>query len=498
MADMVSREEYEKLLEENKRLREQLDYLMRKMFGKSSEKTELTQEGQTSLFDDDGVFTEPETTGKQTETVTYTRSKKRTTRQEEIASDIPVKEIVYTDDQTVCHNCQRDLQPMGKSFVREQIRFIPAKLYRERVFQTTYKCTYCETHQEIYDQSSIYKAAVPNPILAHSLATPSLVAQVAHNKYELYLPGYRQLQEFEQFGLKVTEPTIINWLNKSALLFKPLMMHLKAELLSQRYIHGDETTCQVLREPNKKANTKSYLWLVCSAKQNAHQVVYFEYHPSRGKEVVQQLFQNYDGHLLCDGYQSYNYLDDLAERSGCWAHLRRKFYEAREGSASGRSLSQTGLKQIDLIFRSYYHPAEQSSLISIDQLVENFFTWVHTHEVLSETKLGKAMKYAINQEVYLRRFLKDSNIALDNNIAERHIKQAIMGRKNWLFSTSQLGATTNAFFLSLVETAKANGLKAWKYLEYLLEKLPQLPQFPSKEQVAVYLPWSEQIQTVCR
>ena len=499
MADMVSREEYEKLLEENKQLKEQLNYLTRKLFGKSSEKADLPDQGQISLFDEDaGVFTEPETTGKQTETVTYTRKKKRTTRQEKIAPEVPIKEIIYTDDEATCKNCQRDLQPIGKSFVREQIRFIPAKLWLERVFKVTYKCPDCEEHQEIYNQSSLYQAAVPNPILAHSLVTPSLIAQVIHNKYELYLPGYRQLQEFKQLGLTVSEPTIINWLNKSAEWFKPIVERLKAELLSQRYLHGDETTCQVLREPNKKANTKSYLWLVCSAKQNSHQIVYFEYQPNRSKKIVQQLFKNYDGHLLCDGYQSYNYLDELAERSGCWAHLRRKFYDAQEGNKSGHSLAKAGFKQIEVIFSSYYHPETQLTKMPIRQLVEQFFNWVHDHEVLNKTKLGKAMTYALNQEIYLKKFLDDDNIALDNNLAERHIKQAVMGRKNWLFSTSQAGAEANAIYLSLVETAKANGLKAKRYFEYLLEKLPQLPTFPTTEQLAVYLPWSKAVQANCR
>lgn len=507
MTETVSRAEYEKLLaqygqlvEENKQLKEQLNYLVRKLFGKSSEKTDLPEQGQISLFDEDNsVFSQPETTGQQTETVTYTRKKKRTTRQEKIAAEVPVEEVVYTDDQAVCHNCQRELKPMGKSFVREQIRFVPAELHRERVFQTTYKCSYCEQHQEIYDKSSLHQAPVPKPVLAHSLATPSVIAQVAHNKYELYVPGYRQLREFKQMGLTISEPTIINWLNKSVTWLMPLITCLKAELLSQRYLHGDETPCQVLREPNKKASSESFLWLVCSARQNEHQIVYFEYHLSRSMQVVKSIFQDYDGHFLCDGLGSYNYLDERAERSGCWAHLRRKFYESvTDGETRNRGIAQEGLRQINDIFHSYYHPADSTRTKLINQ-IKAFFNWVRetSLHVLEKSKFGKTLYYALNQEVYLCRLLKDPNIALDNNIAERHIRPAVMGRKNWLFSTSQTGAKTNAAFLTIVETAKANGLNVRRYLEYLLEKLPQLPEFPTKEQLAPYLSWTKSVQETC-
>ena len=116
---------------------------------------------------------------------------------------------------------------------------------------------------------------------------------------------------------------------------------------------------------------------------------------------------------------------------------------------------------------------------------------------LEKGKFGKTLYYALNQEVYLCRLLKDPNIALDNNIAERHIRPTVMGRKNWLFSTSQTDAKTNAAFLTIVETAKANGLNVRRYLEYLLEKLPQLPEFPTKEQLAPYLPWTKLVQETC-
>jgi transposase len=488
-------------------LEEQIAYLMRKQFGQSSEQSKVNNSETTAeSTDDTGVFSQPESTGQQTETTAPSaHKKKRSSRQKKISPTLPVHEQVYELDQLQCDHCQHELTRIGRHFVREQVQFIPAQLYLEKTYQATYKCLYC-SHDTATDGDIVVQAPVPLPVISHSLATPSLMAEIIHNKFELAVPLYRQTADWHELGLSLSEPTLANWMINAAGCLAPLVKLCGQELLTQKHIHGDETTCQVLREPNKPAKSKSYLWLRCSSNDAKQPVILFDYAPSRSGATAQQLYQDYQGTLVCDGYAGYNQLSEKIQRAGCWAHVRRKFFEAqRDGGPHGHGKAVEAVTQLDQLFGieadlANTTPTERDQVRQqrCRPLVDHFFIWLNELKALPQSKLGHAVAYAKHQAVALKRFLSDPLIALSNNIAERQIKLAVMGRKNWLFSTSRSGAKANALLLSLVLTAKANHLNVRKYLNYLLKELPQLGSLPNATELAAYLPWQQVVQSKCR
>jgi len=507
-------EAWDIIQEQRKQMRlmeEQIKLLTQKRFGKSSERSD--DPGQLSIFDDfiknnevkdSRVFEQPETTGQETETITYQR-KKKSSRQVTVSEDLPVEleELDLQDDEKFCAHCHAQMQCVGHRFVREQVCFIPAKLFRKQTFQYTYRCPSCIRHFDKPNQ--YYKSSpAPTPVIAHSLASPSLIAEIVHNKYELSVPGYRQVKDWQRLGLSLSAPTIANWLIKAAEWLQPLNELCRNELMKQTHIHGDETSYKVLHELGKSATTMSYLWLACSIQDAKKPVVYFKYDPHRSGAVAQKLYNSYTGSLQCDGYQAYGTLPGTIQRSGCWAHVRRKFIETGPTPNKVVGKAKVALDMINKLFKIEQDLKTKSfqERLKIRQskskpIVDEFFNWLNKTPVIEKSGLGKAVGYALGQQTYLMHFLEDPEIELSNNTAERHIKIAVMGRKNWLFSTSQAGAHANTLFLSLIETAKMNGLDPSKYIEYLLNKIPQLPMIDNQEQLKAYLPWTEQVQTNC-
>jgi len=489
-----------------KLMEEQIKLLTQKRFGRSSEK--IGNPNQLSIFDDatnNRVFEQPETTGQQTKTITYQR-KKKSSRKVAFSKDLPVEieELDLSEDEKICAHCHVQMQRVGNRLVREQVCFVPAKLFRKQIVQYTYRCSTCARHTEHPNRYYISRPA-PTPIIAHSLASASLLAEIAHNKYELSVPGYRQIRDWQRRGLKLSEPTLSNWMIKAAEWIRPLNELCQRELIQQTHIHGDETTCQVLNEPGKAATTKSYLWLTCSVLSAKKPVVHFSYDPHRSGAVAQNLYNGFTGVLQCDGYQAYGMLPAMVQRAGCWAHVRRKFIETGPTPKLVKGKAKLALQMIDQLFEIEKSLRTSSFQEKLDErqknsrpIVEKLFSWLNQLPVIEKSTLGKAVGYALGQQAYLTRFLDDPEIDLSNNTAERHIKIAVMGRKNWLFSTSQKGARTNALFLSIIETAKLNHLNPQKYIEYLLNNIPQLPVPSDLEQLKVYLPWTNQVQTDCR
>lgn len=349
-----------------------------------------------------------------------------------------------------------------------------------------------------FDGDKLIAAKPSVPLISRSLASASLVANIVANKFELALPLDRQRHALSELGLVVSETTICNWVTDGAKWVTNLSDHLLTMLKSQTHVHGDETPIQVLREPGKSPTSKSYLWLMRSIEQAEQPIIHFHYAPSRSEAVATKLYTGFSGTLLCDGYSGY-------DCAGCWAHCRRKFFEAKNGAESRQSRSQEIVSIIDQMFglEAQLKDLKPSERLTqrrglIQPLFDQFWSLVENTQAMPKTKLGRAITYAVNQRNALGKFLNDPQIALSNNIAERSIKHTVIGRKNWLFSTSQKGAKANAVFLGLCETAKANGLNVRKYLVLLFEKLPQLGEFPTNDELEAYLPWNLEVQRRCR
>ena len=467
-----------------------IEYLRRKLFGKQSEQIDSNQ---LSLLDeDDGVFTEPEQTGEenQTDQVHPTKKRKRT-RKEVLNRNLPVK-ITFVDvENKQCPHGHR-LISVGKRLVREQLYFQPAKLFREEIYAYTYKCVDCEGLDGL---AHLIQAQVPSPVIPHSLGSATVIAEIVHQKFEQGVPLYRQIKDWQRLGADLTETTLANWMIRSGELMTPLYELIREALMAQHCLQGDETPIQVLREPGKKASAKSYMWVARSVRKSPIKAVLYAYGDTRSGNFARNLYRGFNGSFQCDGYAGYNSLGNSVTRIGCFAHVRRKFYDA--ANIKGKVQISRPLKLLDKMFaleREWQHLSPRSRKRrrrgQLRGLLNKFWRWIDQADELPKSQLGKAITYAQNQRATLNKIIEHGEFDFSNNAAERSMKSLVIGRKNWLFSTSPAGAEATAIWMTLIESAKASGINPRDYILYLLENIPQLPEFAKKSELAVYLPWN--------
>ncbi|BDZ31324.1 hypothetical protein MH1LPH_17900 [Lactiplantibacillus brownii] len=256
---MTSEEEITSLKAQIKEQAEIIDYLTKKLFG---QKTEKIDGNQISLFEEENrVFTEPEQTGQENQSDQVQPAKKvKRTRQAVVSPNVPIKETVIDLPDKLCPN-GHGLVTVGKKFVREELHFRPAKLYREKIYTMTYKCPSCEL---IDGLAHLIQSQAPKALIPHSLASVSVIAEILHKKFELSVPLYRQLQDWKRLGVDLSETTIANWVIKVSQIMVPLYEQLRQQLVQQPCLQGDETPIEVLREPGKAAKSESYMWVMRS------------------------------------------------------------------------------------------------------------------------------------------------------------------------------------------------------------------------------------------
>ncbi len=235
------------------------------------------------------------------------------------------------------------------------------------------------------------------------------------------------------------------------------------------------------------------MWVGRTVRSSTTPIVYYAYNQSRRGEVAQEIYASFTGVLQCDGYSGYNGLANV-KRVGCWAHVRRKFYEAAR--VAGILNDCVPLKLLDRMFflENQWHkvaPKARRRLrhSKIKRLLKQFWRWCETSNALPKSGFGKAVKYAQSQRPYLDALLDIGQIDWSNNAAERNMKSYVMGRKNFLFSYGPKGAKANAVLMTITETAKANGLDPMTYIAGLLNELAQYPEFRKSQDLGDYLPW---------
>lgn len=493
------------LLNEIRLLREQVEYLTKKLFGSHSEKTEA-RIGQLSLFDEAEVEADPNAVEPIIEEV-ITKIKKRKGLKEDKLKDFPHEKIVHDidDDQKICSYCGKELSCIGESFVRTEVIFHPAKLTVVDHYVKTYECRKCRNT----DNAFYLSALVPRPVIPHSYAHSSSVAYVMYQKYVNHMPLYRQEEYWKNLGLALTRQTMSNWVMIAANdWLKPVVNRMREILLSQNYLHADETTVMVLNEENRKNTTKSYMWVFGTVKESKTPIRIFKYAPTRRGDTAKDFLSGFHGYLITDAYDGYEKVEDIT-RCYCWAHLRRYFMDAIPSNIE--NLEDTApvkaIKYCNKVFEIEREieklNAEEKKKVRQEKskpIVDEFFSWIgkNQNKYLSKSKLGSAFIYASNQQNGLRRFLEDGNIPLSNNIAENAIRPFTVGRKNWMFSGSPRGAEASAIVYSIIETAKANNLNPYKYLLALLQELPKYEQIKDSSFYDEYMPWNEDIQEACK
>lgn len=495
----------------NAMLSDRLTLAQRKRFGPSSEKY-ADGYTQLELFNEAEQAADPDMPEPEMEEIqpsSYKR-KKRSGKKEEDLSAFETTEVIehkLKGSDMLCPDCGTKYKVVTKETVK-YLKFIPARFEVVEEVTYVYSCPKCGTMKRPEKSPSFLKGSV---------ATPSLVAGIMNAKYVNGMPLARQEREFARYDLNLSTKTMANWIIQCADRYlQPLYELMKEKFLQSRYVHGDETRVQVIDEPEQKGSTQNWMWVYLTDEYSGSpRMVLFQYERTRaGYHPVNFLGNQFQGYFTCDGYQAYHSLPEGITVTGCMAHARRRFDEALtilkkdftteqlKETTAYEAMSRIGiLYKIEELIRDKspedrYHERQKQA----KPLLEAFFEWLHTLEdaVDRASKIGEAVLYTLNQEVYLKRYLEDGHLSIDNTAAERSIKNFAIGRRNWLFSKSIRGAEASATVYSITETALLNGLKPYNYLTYVLERMKELSPFPPKEELQKLLPWSETIPDNCR
>ncbi len=374
-----------------------------------------------------------------------------------------------------------------------------------------------EHHIAVYKgkNGKIVKAEHPKEMLNGSIATPSIVSAVIHGKYTNAVPLYRQEQEFARNDVNISRQTMANWVITSAERYISLVYdRMKEELLKSPVIHADETPVMVSKD-GREGMHKNYMWVYRSGSMcKANQAVLYDYQKTRKADAPREFLADFDGKLVCDGYQVYHTLekrDDTGFKvAGCWAHARRPFaqvYKSLGEEKAAGTVAAEALVQIQNIYHTdnglQKLPLSQRKVrrkTLVKPLVDTFFKWCRNSagRVPPSSETADSIKYCMNQEKYLRVFLEDPQIPLDNNLAEQAIRPFCVGKKNWKLIDTVHGAQASAILYSIVETAKANDLNIYNYFKHLLTEIPKHMDDTDLGFLDSMLPWSKKLPAECR
>ncbi len=349
----------------------------------------------------------------------------------------------------------------------------------------------------------IKAAEPPKHPLNKCIASISLLAYIIVSKFCDGLPLYGLETILKRYGGDITRTSMANWVIRLAIELQPLINLLRDYQLAYDYLQIDETRIKVLKEVNSSPQSDKWMW-VSKGGPPDKPVVLFDYDPSRGKEVAARLLDGFEGYVQCDGLGSYDAVCQHNEKQtqlGCFDHARRKFVEAQKAipaktRATTVSKADVGLGKINALYRLERaikdlppHEKTQHRQKVAVPLLKDLKTWLEDNlvRVVKGGLTYKAIYYTLNQWPKLIRYCEDGRLNISNAGAENAIRPFAVGRKRWLFSDTPKGAHASAIHYSLVETAKANGLKPDEYYRYVLKRLPYAQ---TVEDLEALLPWN--------
>lgn len=490
---------------------EQVAVLNHKRFGKSSEK--LDTDNQIAFMEVDGkivFFNEAEAVASLTEDeeeiISKPRSKKTVGKRAADISNLPVVEVSHmmTEKELVSEFGENGWYQLEDE-VYKRYKFTPAKVEIEEHHVGVYKSK---------KDNHFKKAEHPGYLLRNSLVSPSLEAAIMNAKYVNAVPLYRQEQEFSRYGINITRAEMARWTILCAERYLSIFYdYLHKKLFDYHVLQADETPVRVTKE-NRSSGDKHYMWVYRTGKsyKDKH-IVLYEYQPTRKADHPRKFLEGFEGVCVTDGYQVYHTIEKEREDlkiAGCWSHNRRRFDEAVKAlpkSSQKGSLAYLALKQIQAIYReenklSEMEPEERLKhrQLTVKPLVDAYFAWVKENlgKVPAKGKTYNGFTYSLNQEKYLRVFLGDGEVPMDNNAAEQSIRGFCIGKKNWVMIDTIAGAESSAIIYSIAETAKANNLKPYDYFEHLLTEIPKHMDDKDLSFCEELLPWSDKLPDNCK
>ncbi|HEY3590677.1 MAG TPA: IS66 family transposase [Buttiauxella sp.] len=387
-----------------------------------------------------------------------------------------------------CPDCGGSLRFI-RDEVSEKLEYAPARFIVHRHIRPQYACGACQ---------SVISADLPAQIIDKGQPGPGLLTQVVVSKYRDHLPLYRQQQIFAREGVDIPRSTLSAWVAAVGVALEPLAQALRDALLTRNVLHADETPLTVLN-PKKGKSERHYLWTYVSGEATGSAIVVFDCQPGRGGQYPQAVLKTWQGHLMVDGYAGYNTLFTHPEHPvtelACWAHVRRKFHEVYSVSKNPQAAAITIIRKLYLCERRLKQAPEPRRIKYRRRYAKRVLTHLRCwlDETLPRTPSGsglhKAISHALKRWPALIRYAQDISLPLDNNRAENAIRPVAVGRNNWLFAGSPVAAQRAAAIMSLLETARMNGIEPYQWLYSVLTRLPSWPNSRLQE----LLPYPENI-----
>jgi transposase len=472
--------ELHQLRSENAHLKHAMARLQQRIYGRSSEKidpNQLVLALQAAAADEAerAVVTPPYVNeAPDGEVAAPTPKKQRPNHHGRVSLPAGLERVrteIHPADLT-CPCCSGALRRMGEE-TSEELGLHPARFFVRQTVRVKYACPSC--------QDQIVRPELPEKLFERGMAGADVVAHVLVSKYADHLPLHRQEMIYRREGVHLDTSTMCDWVDRSADLLKPIVEQLRLDVLSGPVVHADETPVKFLT-PGQRGSRNGYVWTYADLQGD----VFYDFGKTRGQQWPNAILSGYAGYLLVDGYTGYDKVLAREEvtYAACWAHARRKFYEALETDPQHAVVVLEAIGEM-------YKVEEQARDEGLDPeavgalrqektlpILEDLEACLRAllPEVLPKSPIGRAVQYALARWPALKVFAGDGRVPIDNNSAERAMRKIAVGRKNWLFTGSVAGGERAAVIYSLIETCSRHGINPREYLTDVLQRVGSHPQ----------------------
>jgi len=473
-------------------LRHQVQELLRRVYGRSSEKIDPKQ---MKLFEEmlDRLLPEtapppeasPEPSAVQAPQPPASAGGHGRRR---LPADLPREVVVHdlTKEEIACPCCGKERHAFARE-TSEQLDYVPAKLTVIRHVCIKYVCRACE--QAAGPQGAqIQAASKPLMPVEKGLAAPGLLAYLIVGKYADHLPLNRLETILARHDIQIARSTVCDWMAQSAAALRPLYDVMAQEVKGSKVIHTDDTPVDVQDKEHPNGVRTGRFWVYLGDK--AHPQTVFDYTPNRRRDGPVRFLEGWKGHLQADAFSAYDciYTADVVEVA-CWAHARRKFYDAR---SSDERVSAQALAYIRLLYdieqKAREQELEPDALAALRQqealpILAKFKPWLESclaasgggGHVLPKSPMGQAIAYTLNQWDALSVYAAKGELAIDNNASENALRRVALGRKNWLFVGSDNGGETAAILFTMIATCQRHAVNPVEYLKDVLTRIAAHP-----------------------
>ena len=452
-------------------LEEQLAWLKRQIFGKKSER--VVQDLNQEQLKFEGFNDTP--SKEETQTIpAHERKKRQSTGADaiQLPSDLPVETIVLdvSEEDKICKTTGVALKKIGED-IAYKLAYRPGSYYLKEIIRPKYA-------HPTQEEKGIFTASMPDSIIPKCRADESLLAEIATRKFVDHLPLYRIAENLSRDGIVIGRRLLSQWIIKLGAALRPLYEEMQKRILGSGCIYIDETPVDLLDSPKTK---QGYMWVVVGGRGSDPPYRFYDFYEDRKHEHVQEILGTYQGIIHSDKYGAYEAYIRRHNNvwAPCWAHIRRKFFEAEMGDPTLREWILEQIRQLFALEETAWalsveerlHIRQTQEVPLIDAMIERVKKRLTEGKILPKSKFKEALGYFCSLIPYLKNYTQHDFARLDNNPAERAIRPLAIGRKNWLFFGSKEGGQSAAVLLSLVQTCRGLKINPREYLDNVFRRL---------------------------